>query len=178
MKKSDLISPAEYARQRGLSKSTVSRQIRDGKIPMRDGMVDPREADKARRLNLDHRKRHRRPEPQPKERASAQPAPAPRGDKEPAPISLVEAQIKHEIAKASKTGLEAAKLRGILVDAEEMAQAWSRQIVSAREHILQLPSKLAPKVAVESDVLACQFLIEREVRSLLTELSEYQPNAA
>jgi hypothetical protein len=48
----NLMRPAEYARLRGLNRSTVSRQIRDGKIPIHDGLVDPREADLARSRNL------------------------------------------------------------------------------------------------------------------------------
>lgn len=51
------ITPAAYARLRGLNKSTISRQIREGKIPTHDGLVDPDEADEARRNNLDMSRR-------------------------------------------------------------------------------------------------------------------------
>jgi hypothetical protein len=93
------------------------------------------------------------------------------------PLNLMQAQLKHELAKASKTEFEVAKMRGILIDAEEAATEWQRQILAARKHALQLPGKLAPKVAVESDVLICQHLIEREIRAMLSELSEYRANA-
>ena len=52
-KNGKLISPAQYARLRGLNRSTVSRQIRDGKIPTVGGLIDPRAADSARETNLD-----------------------------------------------------------------------------------------------------------------------------
>lgn len=51
--------PAVYARLRGLNRSTVSRQIRDGKIPIHNGMVDPAEADLARENNLDAGRRRK-----------------------------------------------------------------------------------------------------------------------
>lgn len=48
----DQISPAEYARRRGLNRSTISRQIARGIIPAHKGLVDPKEADRARQKNL------------------------------------------------------------------------------------------------------------------------------
>lgn len=56
-KQQKLITPAEYARLRGLNRSTISRQIQDGKIPTVDGMVDPRQADRARERNLNQVRR-------------------------------------------------------------------------------------------------------------------------
>src|ERR1039458_6156297 len=48
-----VVSPAAYARSRGLNRSTISRQIREGKIPTIQGMIDPDVADLARQTNLD-----------------------------------------------------------------------------------------------------------------------------
>jgi hypothetical protein len=50
--KPNLMRPSAYAKSRSLNPSTVSRQIRDGKIPTRDGMIDAVEADRARQRNL------------------------------------------------------------------------------------------------------------------------------
>lgn len=49
----DLLTAAEYARLRGLNRSTISRQIRSGQIPTHEGLIDPTEADRARERNLD-----------------------------------------------------------------------------------------------------------------------------
>lgn len=48
-----LVRPAAYARMRGLSKSTVSRQIRQLKIPVTGCLIDPEAADRGRLTNLD-----------------------------------------------------------------------------------------------------------------------------
>ena len=47
-----LITAAEYARLRGLNRSTISRQIAAGAIPTVGGLLDPRAADLAREKNL------------------------------------------------------------------------------------------------------------------------------
>jgi hypothetical protein len=48
------LTQAEYARLRGLNRSTISRQVREGKIPVTaDGRIDPVAADRARERNLD-----------------------------------------------------------------------------------------------------------------------------
>lgn len=53
----ELITPAAYARLRGLNRSTVSRQIRDGVIPTTGGMIGPEAADRARDSNLNQKRR-------------------------------------------------------------------------------------------------------------------------
>lgn len=50
---SDLVKPATYAKLRGLNRSTISRQVAQGKIPVHGGLIDPAEADRARHNNLD-----------------------------------------------------------------------------------------------------------------------------
>ena len=56
-RKRTTISQGEYARLRGLNRSTISRQVQNGAIPTHDGRIDPVEADRARGMNLDQAKR-------------------------------------------------------------------------------------------------------------------------
>jgi hypothetical protein len=60
-----LVTPAAYARLKGLNKSTISRQIARGIIPAHGGKVDPEEADQARRDNLNQSMRRNKPSPAP-----------------------------------------------------------------------------------------------------------------
>ena len=178
---------AKHRKDSGLpggSLAAVQKALKTGRVEKnKKGLIDFEAADQAwtRNTNGLQQRRPKKKNPAP-EATSAGPdsSPVPVADEYPAeakPLSLMQAQLKHELAKASKTEFEVAKLRGILVDAEEAAIEWQRQILAARKHALQLPSKLAPKVAVESDVLICQHLIEREIRAMLSELSEYRANA-
>src|SRR5689334_22580636 len=59
----ELVSKAEYARMRGLAKSTISREVQRGQIPTVDGRIDPVAADRARNENLDQAKRKPTPMP-------------------------------------------------------------------------------------------------------------------
>ncbi len=43
-----LITPAAYAKLKGLNRSTVCRQVQRGVIPIHDGLVNPTEADRCR----------------------------------------------------------------------------------------------------------------------------------
>ncbi len=43
----DLISQAEYARQRNRAKSLISRYVKQGRVKLKDGKVDPTQADAA-----------------------------------------------------------------------------------------------------------------------------------
>lgn len=97
-------------------------------------------------------------------------------DDEVGAISLFEAQRRHEIAKGRKAEMEVEKLKGRLIDAFETVQAWGDMITSARNRALLIPATAAPRVAVVSDVLECQHILDREIRSFLSEISEYRPN--
>ena len=180
--KEETLNTTQIAAALGISRQRVNQLAAKGKIAREAGggwNLEKVRSALAKNLDMHQKPRSisRQEQQEPPERSHDQPAPAARRSDEDKPITLTQAQIKNELAKASKTEFEVGKLRGILVDAEEVETEWERHINAAREHALQLPSKLAPKVAVESDVLICQHIIEREVRSFLTELSQYNPNA-
>lgn len=52
-----LVTVSEYARLRGLNRSTINRQVRSGQIPTVTGKIDPLLADRAREQNLDQTRR-------------------------------------------------------------------------------------------------------------------------
>ena len=56
-RKQKLISPAAYAKKRGLNRSTISRQVASGAIPTVGGLIDPEVADAARDRNLSQTRR-------------------------------------------------------------------------------------------------------------------------
>ncbi len=169
------IGATELARVLGISRERVYQLTRSGKISReKDGKYDVAAVRSALRSNLDTR----------------QNAPS-RGEKRPSTESpafdgpftdyqsptLANVQLQHEIARAAKAQLELKRLKGTYVVAEEVKRAWGEHITAVRSRILLIPGKLAPRVAVEKDVLVCQEILEREIHSVLTELSEYQPNA-
>lgn len=63
-----LVTKKEYAERIGVNPSTITRQTQSGLIPVHDGLIDPVEADAARKANLDTAKRRmplvKRPAPE------------------------------------------------------------------------------------------------------------------
>src|ERR1017187_8507253 len=100
--KSELISPAEYARRRGLNKSTISRQIAAGQILLVNGKINPVAADAARAENLKTRK--------------SDPAEVAAGNTtaKPETETYLEASARKESALADLRQMEARKMKGAL----------------------------------------------------------------
>jgi hypothetical protein len=69
--------------------------------------------------------------------------------------------------------LELGRPRRDLLPADEVKAIWSRHIHAVRDRLLLMGSKLADRVAGQ-DAQACFSIIDREVRAVLTELSEYR----
>lgn len=73
-------------------------------------------------------------------------------------------------AKAEIAELEAKKMRGELVEVEAVTRTWVDLTANFRARMLAVPHKLAPLVAVESDIAACHDKIENEINDALNEL--------
>jgi hypothetical protein len=167
-----LIRPSEYAKSRGLARSTVSRQIRAKQIPTHGGLVDPAEADEARRLNLDPSKRRKAADDDPPQPMQQRRHYGPTTDG-----TYLAARTKHEIAKAEKAALEAGLLRGLLVRTEEVKAAYESMISAVRTRFLSIGHKLGPLLAIEIEPIVCQSLVDEAVHEALHEFTEWRPAA-
>jgi len=85
--------------------------------------------------------------------------------------SLNEARRRSENAKAHLLENQVARENRLLLPADEIEEEWSAIISAARNRLLLMATKLAPKMAGLSDVRACQRLIELEVRECLSSLA-------
>ncbi len=167
------IGAKELAQVLGIARSRVYQLENEGKISReKDGNFNVAAVRLALRNNLSQRQKSRargdiRPPIEYSEDAGA-------GAQFP---TLANVQLQHEMAKAATAQLQLKRLKGSYVLAEDVKRAWGEHISAVRSRVLLVPGKLAPRVAVETDVLACQEILEREIYSVLTELSEYQPSA-
>lgn len=82
-------------------------------------------------------------------------------------------QEKARLAKVQRErqALLLARERGELVAVEAVADGVGSEYDRVRARVLALPAKLAPIIAIESDIDVCRYLIEREVHAALLELS-------
>jgi phage terminase Nu1 subunit (DNA packaging protein) len=74
-------------------------------------------------------------------------------------------------AKADLAEMEAAQMRGDLVAAMEVEQAWTDILALLKARLLILPDRLAPLVHEEATVPAARNLIRKAIVETLTELA-------
>lgn len=81
----------------------------------------------------------------------------------------------HEKAKRKKAELELSQMEGTLHDAKDIEREMTKMLTVFRARILAIPSKLASRVVIESDISIVQDMIQRECYNALQELSDYNP---
>lgn len=86
--------------------------------------------------------------------------------------SFEKAKTAHEVIKTEKTQLEVQRLRGELVDVQEIRQLWGRVINDAMKNLLNLPKKIAPTLTMIESSETIADMIDVELRSALTDISE------
>lgn len=89
--------------------------------------------------------------------------------------SYDEARTRKISAEAEIAELELAKVKGILVLADDVVDAWKDVLNALRGKLLSLPTKAAPLLAVETEPPACQEICEQLINEALEELSNYDP---
>ncbi len=173
MTKVKLMTQAEYAEHRGVSAVAVHKAVKAGRISLIAGKIDPAVADIQWAQNT-------RP------RADRKPtsAPAqPTDDRRPEPIIVANpvasddnddywvSRAKRERAEAAIAEMRRAELEGKLIRTDAVRAAWAKRIASTRDALLQIPHRLAPVLAAESDLERVGQILEDELRLALAELS-------
>lgn len=171
----ELISQAEYARRRNVDPTTVRDAIRAGRITLIDGKIDPAVADIQWQRNTRARIQAKRSEPvQPSLLA------APSGADAPADLGAESAQseddywvsrAKRERAEAELAELKLAEQRRQLIRTDAVRTALAGVISSTRDSLLQIPARLAPVLAVETDAAKVHDLVQAEIHQALAQIT-------
>ena len=77
-------------------------------------------------------------------------------------------------AKADLLETKVKRLRGELVDAEEVKQAWGATCTTVRSCLLAMPQRAAPRVVGETDISLIRQALEDLVHDALSELNDIQ----
>ena len=67
--------------------------------------------------------------------------------------------------------MKQAEMSGVLIRTDAVRSAWAAKITGARDALLQIPSRIAPILAAETDLVRVTALLEDELRQALAELS-------
>lgn len=158
------VTKAQFAEAMGVSKAMVTKYVRKGLPLTPEGRIDLAAGRAWVEANID-----RLP-------ASARGGRAARGAGKLGE-TLTAARARKESALASLHELELRLRRGELLEAGQVEAAWTKHILAARERLLGLPGKLAPRVLGKTDVIEIQEAIRREIYHSLTALGQYQADA-
>lgn len=94
------------------------------------------------------------------------------GKDEKVDLSLDEVRAVHEQVKTQKTELEVAKMRGQLVDIQEVRQLWGNVAHTVMQNMLRLPSVIAPQVLMMDKPEIVIGIIDKEIRDVLTIIAD------
>lgn len=157
------ITQAEYARRRGCTEGAVRRAVRDGRISLIEGRIDPVAADAQWARNTRVRAGSR-----PAEDANLAGSRSPRARVEGDDTDdYWTSKGRRERAEAELAELKLAEQRGDLVRAADVRAEHAGRLAMLRESLLQIPARLAPVLAVETDQARCHDLVQRELHGVL-----------
>ena len=176
-----LVTQAEYARMRGVSREAVRRALltqRVTGIPDAKGrlMVDPEVADIQWARNTDSTQQQRgAPEQFERTQERAETAlsgsttrgAAPAAPDAPEPTDnplLVKAKTDTELIRRQLLELELRERSGELVRRDDFERAYALKLMTARDALEGIPDRIAAKVTAETDVNVVHALLTEELR--------------
>ncbi|HFB98051.1 MAG TPA: hypothetical protein ENJ62_02830 [Bryobacterales bacterium] len=176
------ISQSEYARRRGVSRQYVSRLVKEGVIRLKNGKVDPAQADAALAARRDPARPLRRKKPKTDTKRTSQAATQdssvsvdaatlPGSAAGDLPKMLLKTRIKSELEKGKLLEIKARVEAGKYVDADEVKVAAFNKARIVCDGLLNIPDRLAALLAAESDEHKVHKLLASEIRAVLEELS-------
>ena len=162
-----LITQSEYARRRGCTEGAVRRAVRDGRISLIDGKIDPVAADAQWARNTRVRAGSRATDDANLQAGSGATS---RGDDDD-DTAYWHSKARRERAEADLAELKLAEQRGELVRADAVRAAQARRLAALRESLLQLPPRLAPVLAAQADAARCHDLLQLELHQVLEHMT-------
>jgi hypothetical protein len=166
-KKEKLVSQAGYAKMRSLNRSTVSRQVRDGKIPTIGGRIDPKKADIAREKNLSGTRRE-----QAARRKAESGSKCTAASSADLSRSALERELLAERIKKERLANDARSRT--LVDVAKVNAHVAGMITRAAGILDRIPAELGDRLSQISDPIACRALLKGEIDRARNELAEYR----
>lgn len=162
------VTKAELARLTGRSRQAIDQLAKRHVFPVgSDGLVDRDLAVHAIANRVRPRMSRRQAE-----MAHAPAVPSSQIAREvESPLGYNEAKTLREIAEARLAELRLAEQRGELVRVAEVEASLAAKVAALREGFLQMPARLAPIMAAESDQARCHDILQAELRQVLAQIT-------
>ena len=170
-----LVSQAEYARQRDVSRQYIGQMVAKGVLRLTDKKVDPDQANAALAAVREPARRERGKEQTTGPAASVTPPGNRPMDLSPVggdlPTLLLKSRIKSEIERSKLLEIKARVEAGRYVDAEEVKAAAFNKARVVRDGLLNIPDRLSAVLAAENNAVRIHEVLSAEIRAALEELT-------
>ena len=80
-------------------------------------------------------------------------------------------KARHEAVKIEKTEIEVARMRGMLIDVQDVKKLWGDIANTVMQNLLHLSSKVAPMLRMMDNTETIAAIIDGEVRNILVDIS-------
>lgn len=180
MAKVNLMTQAQYARHRGCSKVAVGKAVKANRISLVNGQIDATVADIQWEANTRARvSRRAAPAQLSLDGASSSGAstdPAASGSTDQSVDSCngdgyTAMRARREAADAEMSELKLAEAQGSLIRIEAVKSALGSVFSTTRDALLQIPARLSPLLAAESDPATVQTMLYTELHQALQHLA-------
>jgi hypothetical protein len=161
--KVNLMSQAEYARHRGCSKVAVGKAVKANRISLVNGKIDPAVADIQWQKNSRARAGTQTSAQLQLEASSTLDEPAKVDD-------YMFNRNRREAAEAERAELSLAEEKGQLIRVDAVKAAVAGVFSATRDALLQIPARLGPQLAAESDAAKAQSMLHAEIHQALQDL--------
>lgn len=81
-------------------------------------------------------------------------------------------KARHEAVKIEKTELEVARMRGELIDVQDVRKLWGDVANTVMQNLIHLPAKVAPMLVMEDSAERIAAVIDEEIRRVLNGMAE------
>ena len=81
-------------------------------------------------------------------------------------------KARHEVIKTQKTELEVAKMRGQLIDVQDVRRLWGDLAHTVMQNLIHLPSKVAPILRMQDNMDYISGILDTEIRRILENITE------
>jgi len=182
MAKVNLMTQAQYARHRGCSKVAVGKAVKANRISLVNGQIDATVADIQWEANTRARVSRRAAPGQLSldgaALSGASPDTAASGSADPGGDAssgngdgYTANRTRREAADAEMAELKLAEAQGSLIRIEAVKSALGSVFSTTRDALLQIPARLSPLLAAESDPATVQTMLYTELHQALQHLA-------
>ncbi len=150
----ELISQAQYARCKGVSRTTICKHVKSGNITLVNGKIDPVIADQQLKANLDISQNR-------KVKLSDDDV----GDE----LNMYQkARAKREYYNAKLAELEYQEKAGMLVLVKDVESEVQTLYRTFRDQMLNIPNRISNQLSAETDEAKVAKLLKKEIETAIT----------